>query len=68
MPIMRKERQRRPNLEQAFGRPAGDEKPTQERVAQLAYQLYQKRGGEHGRDWEDWFNAEEILIQGGKCP
>ncbi len=62
MPIQ-KERQRKPNPEQNFGRPAGDEKPINERIAQLAYELHQKRGGEHGHDWEDWFGAEEILAR-----
>ena len=27
-------------------------------VAQRAYELYLQRGGEHGRDMDDWFNAE----------
>jgi hypothetical protein len=24
-------------------------------------ELYRERGGEHGRDWEDWFPAEQEL-------
>jgi hypothetical protein len=32
--------------------------PTQDEIARRAYQLYEERGGEHGRDWEDWFQAE----------
>ena len=29
-----------------------------EKIAQRAYELYMSRGGEHGRDMEDWFRAE----------
>jgi len=32
-----------------------------EEVADRAYALWQSRGGEHGRDREDWFDAEEEL-------
>jgi hypothetical protein len=31
-------------------------------VAQRAYARYQQRGGEHGRDQQDWFEAERELI------
>ena len=49
------------NLDQRFGRTPGDEQPSREKIAQVAYELYLKRGGEHGRDWEDWFQAEGLL-------
>ena len=29
-----------------------------ERIARRAYERFQERGGEHGRDQEDWFEAE----------
>jgi hypothetical protein len=35
--------------------------PTYEDIARRAYQLYEERGGEHGRDQEDWFQAEREL-------
>ena len=35
--------------------------PTHEDIARRAYQLYEERGGEHGRDLEDWFQAEREL-------
>ena len=35
--------------------PSGDE------VARLAYELYLQRGGEHGKDVEDWVKAEKEL-------
>ena len=33
----------------------------EEEVADRAYALWQDRGGEHGRDREDWFEAERQL-------
>jgi Protein of unknown function (DUF2934) len=41
----------------------GDKRlPTADLVAQRAYARYQQRGGEHGRDQQDWFEAERELI------
>jgi hypothetical protein len=34
-----------------------------EQVTRLAYELYLQRGGGHGRDQEDWFMAERILVE-----
>ncbi|MCA9454414.1 MAG: DUF2934 domain-containing protein [Nitrospira sp.] len=35
-----------------------------ERIAQRAFEIHQRRGGQHGSDWEDWLQAErEILLQ-----
>ena len=34
-----------------------------DRIAQRAYERFQMRGGEHGRDQEDWFEAERELKQ-----
>lgn len=36
---------------------------TQDDIARRAYQLYERRGGEHGHDWDDWFEAERELRQ-----
>lgn len=36
---------------------------TPEQVARLAYELYLHRGCGHGRDQEDWFRAEHILVE-----
>jgi hypothetical protein len=30
-------------------------------VEKRAYDLYEKRGGEHGRDQEDWFEAQKLV-------
>jgi CheY-like chemotaxis protein len=37
--------------------------PTHDDIARRAYQLYAERGGEHGLDWNDWFQAERELRQ-----
>jgi len=34
-----------------------------EEVARVAYELYEKRGGIHGYDVEDWVEAQEIVIE-----
>ncbi len=36
---------------------------TQDDVARRAYQLYEQRGGEHGHDWDEWFQAEREVRQ-----
>jgi hypothetical protein len=38
--------------------------PDWEQVARRAYERFEARGGEHGRDQEDWFNAEQDLRRG----
>jgi hypothetical protein len=37
--------------------------PIHEDIARRAYQLYEERGCEHGRDQDDWFQAERELRQ-----
>jgi hypothetical protein len=37
--------------------------PTYDEIARRAYQLYEDRGGEHGRDQEDWLRAEREVRQ-----
>lgn len=32
-------------------------------VVRLAYELYVRRGGEHGHDVEDWLIAEQMLLE-----
>ena len=34
-----------------------------EEIAQVAYELFLKRGGTHGQDQQDWFIAEQIVRQ-----
>jgi hypothetical protein len=38
--------------------------PNGHEVAVRAYELFIERGGQHGNDWEDWFNAEQQLTAG----
>jgi len=37
------------------------ESPSYEEIAEAAYQRYLTRGGDHGRDFEDWVEAEREL-------
>lgn len=32
-----------------------------ERVEKKAYELFEKRGGQHGSDWQDWFEAQRLV-------
>jgi len=41
--------------------PAIEYTPSYEEIAQAAYQRYLSRGGDHGRDFEDWIEAERSL-------
>lgn len=34
---------------------------SREDIARRAYELYERRGGGHGHDWDDWFQAESEL-------
>ncbi len=44
------------------GSPAGLKNP--DAVARRAYEIYQGRGGSHGADLDDWFEAERQLKHG----
>ena len=33
----------------------------EEAIRNRAHEAYQRRGGEHGRDWDDWLQAEREL-------
>jgi hypothetical protein len=35
--------------------------PSAEEIAEAAYRRYLERGGEHGRDFDDWLEAERSL-------
>jgi hypothetical protein len=43
--------------------PANHENIDAGAIAQRAYQRFEARGREHGRDLEDWLNAERELRQ-----
>jgi len=38
-----------------------DEKTLHEMVEKEAYEIYEKRGREHGKDLDDWLEAERIV-------
>jgi Protein of unknown function (DUF2934) len=38
--------------------------PSYEQIAARAYEIYLARGGEHGRDQDDWYQAERELFLG----
>ena len=42
--------------------------PTPEEIAAEAYAIYQSRGGDHGRDAEDWFEAERRVSERRRQP
>ena len=35
----------------------------EEKIRVRAYLLFEKRGGEHGRDFDDWLQAEEDILR-----
>ena len=40
----------------------GDEQLLRQRIAEKAYELYECRGCCHGRDLEDWLEAERLVL------
>jgi hypothetical protein len=43
--------------------------PTPGDIARRAYELYERRGRDHGRDWKDWLHAErELRLPVGRAP
>ena len=39
-------------------------KEIEEKIRKKAYELYLKRGGQHGRSWNDWLEAERLVKSG----
>ena len=40
---------------------AGRKAPDAAEISRVAYELFERRGGMHGSDQGDWFEAERIL-------
>ena len=59
---MKFQTQARPNASAPSARPAPIDA---QEVARVAYELYEKRGREDGRDMEDWLRAEAIVRRQG---
>jgi len=38
------------------------DRPTRDEIARLAYEIYEARGQQDGRDVDDWLRAEQQLI------
>ncbi len=41
----------------------GTKKDFNQEIARVAYDLFEKRGGIHRNDLEDWLRAEKIVMQ-----
>jgi hypothetical protein len=41
--------------------PEMSKQPRMDRIAQRAYEIYQARGGEHGKSLDDWLQAEREI-------
>jgi len=39
--------------------------PSDDKIRDRAYKLYENRGREHGQDEQDWFRAEQELLNRG---
>jgi hypothetical protein len=48
-------------LKSPKGKPKVDEKASHEMIEKKAYEIYEHRGGEHGKDLDDWLEAERIV-------
>lgn len=44
--------------------PKLSQKEVEEKIRKKAYELYLKRGGQHGRSWDDWLEAERLVKSG----
>ena len=40
----------------------GDEQILRQRIAEKAYEIYESRGCCHGRDLDDWLEAEQLVL------
>ncbi len=47
------------------GGPPSDSPHLQARIADRAHEFYTHRGGHHGMDLEDWFEAERQVLEEG---
>ena len=43
--------------------PPADPPDLHARIADRAHELYTHRGGHHGMDWQDWFEAERQILE-----
>lgn len=38
-----------------------------EAIERRAYELFERRGCRHGKDWQDWFQAEQQILSDFKA-
>jgi hypothetical protein len=59
-------------MEESDRTPEGSGEPsrdvTNDEISIRAYERYQQRGGEPGRDWDDWLEAERELQARRRSP
>jgi len=41
----------------------GKKRPSEHEIAARAHELFEARGGDHGRDMDDWLQAERELTE-----
>ena len=65
---MAQERRRRSNANESTRPDRADDqapvRPDEESIRQRAYERFRERGSEHGRDFDDWLEAERELSEG----
>jgi hypothetical protein len=44
-----------------------DDRAVHEAISKRAFELYEKRGGRHGHDLEDWLEAERLILSQKKA-
>ena len=45
-----------------IGESTMDDEVLRQRIAEKAYELYEKRGQSHGQDLDDWLEAERLVL------
>ena len=58
----RKEREERKSPPDRAGESTLSDEALRQRIAEKAYELYQQQGESHGRDLDDWLEAERLVL------
>lgn len=64
----RKVKEEKKSLPGSAGESALSDEAMRQRIAEKAYELYQKRGESHGRHLDDWLEAERIVFSEIRSP
>lgn len=59
---MAKSQKRQITIEEVDRFTFGNEQVLRQRVKEKAYELYRCRGCRHGRDLDDWLEAEQLVL------